>query len=85
VYSNRWKSIAYTLFMNFTFSDLVEEIRHRPIEEKIELKEVIDHDLIEARREEIFQNSIEGIKAWESGKLTPTSDVDELIRRLEQE
>ena len=71
--------------MNITFSDLVEEIRHRPIEEKIELKEVIDHDLIEARREEIYQNSLEGIQAWESGKLTPTSDVDELMRRLEEE
>ena len=71
--------------MNLTFSDLVEEIRHRPIQEKIELKEVIDHDLIEERREEIYQNSLEGIRAWESGTLVPTSDIDELMRRLEKE
>ena len=71
--------------MNITFSDLVEEIRQRPLDEKIELRDVLDHDLIELRREEIYQNSLDGIREWESGKLQPTSDVDELMRRLEEE
>jgi hypothetical protein len=71
--------------MSLTFSDLVEEIRHRPIEEKVGLKEVLDHDLIEAKREEIYQSSLEGIALWESGKLKPTSDIDEHMRRLEEE
>ena len=71
--------------MSLTFSDLVEEIRHRPIEEKVGLKEVLDHDLIEAKREEIYQSSLEGTALWEKGKLIPTSDIDEHMRRLEEE
>jgi hypothetical protein len=71
--------------MGITFSDLVEEIRHRPIEEKIELKEVLDHELIDARREEIYRHGIEGRELFEQGKLTPTSDIDDLMQRLDAE
>jgi predicted transcriptional regulator len=71
--------------MSLTFSELVDEIRHLPLEDKLELKEVFDRDLIEARREEIYQNGLEGLRELEAGRLTPTSDIAEHIRRLEAE
>jgi hypothetical protein len=71
--------------MGLTFSDLVDEIRRLPVEGKRDLKELLDHDLIAMRREEIYQNGQEGMRAWEEGELTPTSDINEHIRRLEEE
>jgi len=68
-----------------SFLDLVEAVRQRPVEEQIELQEILRHDLIDLRREEIYQNHLEGIALWEQGKLTPSSDVDEIMRRLEEE
>jgi hypothetical protein len=71
--------------MNHTFSDLVDEVRELPVSDMAELRSVIDHELIEARREEIYLNHLEGISLWEQGKLTPSSDIDEIMRRLEEE
>jgi hypothetical protein len=69
-----------------TFADLVEEVRTLPLEEKVELKEVLEHELTDALREEIYQGHLEAVQLWNEGKLPhPTSDVDELIRRLEAE
>ena len=71
--------------MDHTFSDLVDEVRELPVSDMAELRSVIDHELIEARREEIYFNHLEGISLWEQGKLTPSSDSDEILRRLEEE
>ena len=71
--------------MSFTFSDLIEEIRQRPVEEKIEIKEILEHDLIQSERERMHQNHLESMREWEEGKITPAKNVDELIRRLDAE
>ena len=65
-----------------TFSDLVEEVRHRPVDEMEELKHVLDHELIEVERERLYLEHLESVAEWESGKLKPTSDIDEFIRSL---
>lgn len=68
------------------FADLVEEIRILPIEEKVELKEVLERELVEANRKELYQGHLEAVRMWNEGGLPkPTSDVDELLRRLESE
>jgi hypothetical protein len=71
--------------MSFTFADLVEEIRHRPMEEKVEIKEILEHDLIHTERERMYQNHLESMREWEGGKIVSARDVDDLIRRLEAE
>ena len=68
--------------MSFTFSDLVEEVRILPPEEMAELRKVIDHELIRVRREEMLANRHEGIELWQQGNLSPSSDADEIMRRL---
>ena len=71
--------------MSFTFADLVEEIRQRPIEEKVEIKEIIEHDLVHSERERMYRNHVESMREWEEGKIVPAKNVDDLIRRLEAE
>ena len=69
--------------MHMTFSDLVEEVRHRPVEEKAELEHLLKRDLIEARRKKMHLNHIRAVEEVQSGKRVPTSDVREFMRRLE--
>ena len=68
--------------MNNTFSELVDEVRSLPVGEMTELRNVIDHQLIDIRREEIHANHLEGIEMWKRGELVPSSDPDEILRRL---
>lgn len=68
-----------------TFADLVEEIYHRPLDEQIELREILEHRLRAARREEIYQNHLTSLEELKAGQLHFTSDVDELMRQLESE
>jgi hypothetical protein len=67
-----------------TFLDLVEEVRHRPVEEMEELKHVLDHELIEAERDRLYLDHLESVSEWESGKLKPTSDIEEFLRSLDE-
>ena len=68
--------------MTITFSDIVEGIRSLPLRAKFELRDVLDRELIEARREEIDRSHDETMAEWERGELHPTSDVNEIMRRL---
>jgi hypothetical protein len=68
--------------MSMTFSDLVEEIRHRPVEERVELREILEKDLIAARRAEIHQNHAQSLEELKNGTLTFSSDFDELMDQL---
>jgi len=65
--------------MSFTFSDLVEEIRLRPVEEKVEIREIIEHDLIHSERERMHLNHIESMREWEEGKVIAAKSVDDLL------
>ena len=71
--------------MSFTFSDLVEEIRLRPMDEKVEIKDILEHDLIHAERERMYQNHLESMREWEEGKIVPVKSVDDFIRSLEED
>jgi hypothetical protein len=68
--------------LSLTFSDIVDGIRQLPLDDKTELRELLDHELIAARRIEIDASHDETLAEWERGELIPTSDVDELMRRL---
>ncbi|MDP4233065.1 MAG: hypothetical protein Q8922_12725 [Bacteroidota bacterium] len=69
---------------SMTFSDLVEEVRHRSVEQKVELEHLLKRDLIEARRKEIYENHLQAVEEAKSGKRVPTSDVSEFMRRLDE-
>lgn len=64
--------------MNTTFVDVVENVKQLSIEEKQELKDLIDSYLIEERREEIYQNYQASKEHLANGKLKFSSNLDEL-------
>jgi hypothetical protein len=69
--------------MSMTFSDLVEEVRHRPVNEKAELEHLLKRDLIEARRTEMHENHLQAVAEAKNGMRIPTSDVNEFMKRLD--
>src|ERR1017187_5640659 len=68
--------------MSLTFFDIVEALRKLPLDDKSELRELLDHELIAARRSEIDASHAETMAEYSHGELKPTSDVNEIIRRL---
>jgi hypothetical protein len=68
--------------METTFASVVDSVRDLPLEAKTELKDLLDSYIIEERREEILRNGEEGRKEYEEGKLTFSSNVDELMASL---
>jgi hypothetical protein len=68
--------------MNTTFVDVVEDVKQLSIEEKQELKGLIDSYLIEERREEIYQNYQTSKENLTDGKLQFSSNLDELEAML---
>jgi hypothetical protein len=68
--------------MNTTFVDVVEDVKQLSIEEKIELKDLIDSYLIEECREEIYQNYEQSKANFADGKLQFSSNFDELEAML---
>jgi hypothetical protein len=65
-----------------TFNNIVENIYNLPLEERQELKNLLEHNIADARRDEIaknFKNSKEELK---SRKLLFSSNIDELKKML---
>lgn len=70
--------------MNGTFSSIVEEVQKLSIEEKEELRQLLDKYLIEARREEIHNNYLATREEEKQGKLKTASTVEDFRRMLEE-
>jgi len=68
--------------MSQTFADVVEDVRQLSPAEREELQEIIKRSLIEERRREILQNCESGLQELREGKLTFTSDLEELQKQL---
>lgn len=64
------------------FNDLVDQIYKMPLEDKLELKNLLEHNIAESRREEIANNAKEAKKEHKSGKLSFSSDIQELKNML---
>jgi hypothetical protein len=66
------------------FSELVEEVRHRPLDEQEQLERLLKQEIVKARRERIHRSHETAVEEVRSGKRIPTTDVDEFMRRLDQ-
>lgn len=66
------------------FNELIEAIKSLSLEEKEEIKFLIERYLIEERREEIYQNYKESLKELEEGKIKFTSSIDKLKETIEE-
>lgn len=64
--------------MNLTFESLVDELRKCSLEEKEELKSLLDRWMIEERRKEILGHYDQSHAELREGKLQFTADVRQL-------
>lgn len=65
-----------------SFSNLLEEIKSLSIDEKIEIRNLLDKYLIEERREEIYNSYIQSMDEFREGKMTVYSDISKLKSNL---
>ncbi len=66
----------------YTFNEMVDKIYSLPLEEKIELKNLLEHNISEERRNEIGANFKKAKDEHISGKLSFSSKLEELKKML---
>lgn len=71
--------------MNTSFAAIVEEVQKLSKEEKEDLYALLEKYLVEARREEIYQNYQDSKERVHRGELRFSDDVDELRKSLEEQ
>lgn len=64
------------------FNEVIEKVFSLPLEEKMELIDILEHHIDEGRRNEIAQNGITSKEEYKTGKLLFSSDIDELKQML---
>ena len=67
---------------NAPFNNIVETIYGLPLEDRIELKSLLEHNIADSRREEIALSYKEAQEEHKSGKLKFSDDIDELMGML---
>lgn len=68
--------------MNNEFNTIVESIYNLPLEEKQELKNLLEHNIADARRDEIALNYKSANAEYKAGKLKFSSSIKELKKML---
>ena len=68
--------------MSATFATLVENMRSCSIEEKLELKSLLERSLIEERREEILADHRRSLAEFKTRKPKFSSSISELKKSL---
>jgi len=64
------------------FNDILEKIYNLHLEDKLELKNLLEHNIAEARRDEMAENFIKAQEEYHSGKLQFSSDIKALKKLL---
>jgi len=64
------------------FSHIVETVYDLPLEFKEELKDLLEHNIADARRREIANNYKIAQKEYKAGKLKSSSSIKELKKML---
>ena len=65
-----------------SFATLVENVRSCSTEEKLELKSLLEREIIETRRREIKGNGRRSMEELKRGKLKFSSSINELKKML---
>ena len=67
---------------NGPFNNIVEKIYNMPLEDRMELKDLLEHNIADSRREEIALSYKEAQEEHKAGKLKFSDDIDELMGML---
>jgi hypothetical protein len=66
-----------------SFTEIVDDIQTLPLDDKLELKILLEKYIIEERREEIYQNHLIAQEMAKKGELKFSHNTDELMKILE--
>jgi tRNA A22 N-methylase len=66
-----------------TYNILIDEIKKLPLDEKEDLKILLDKYLIEEKRNNIYENYKESLSEVKEGKIKFSSNTDELKKSLD--
>lgn len=70
--------------MNITFDGLMDRVRELTLDEKEEMRFVIERTIAEERREDIYENYITSKKESQKCKLEFSSDLDRLKKMVDE-
>jgi len=65
------------------FIDVVESVYNLPLEDREELKSLLEHNIADARRDEILLSYKQAQAEHRAGKLKFSDDIDALMQMLE--
>ena len=65
-----------------TYNKLVYDIKKFPLDEKEDLKNLLDKYLIEEKRKSIYENYKESLSEVKEGKVKFSSNIDKLKKKL---
>ena len=65
-----------------SFNTLVSAIYKLPVEERLELKNLLEHNIMNTRRDEILANYKQTNEAYKADKLKFSSNINELKNML---
>jgi len=63
---------------NLSFNSIVEVIYNLSLDDRLELKNLLEHNIADARRNEIFENFKKAQAENKSGQLKFSSNINEL-------
>lgn len=64
------------------FNNIIETIYGLPLEDRLEIKNLLEHNIADARRQEIVNNYKKSYQELKSGKLKFSSKLYELKKML---
>lgn len=70
--------------MDITFNGLMDRVRELTLDEKEEMRFVIERTIIEERRGEIYKNYVAGRKECQNGGVKFSSNLDRLKKMVEE-
>jgi len=68
--------------MTFHYNDIVDKIYSLPLEDKVELKDLLENNIADSRRAEIQQHYKQAKDEERSGNLNFSSNIDDLKKML---
>jgi hypothetical protein len=79
-------SLRYIFFcmktQHLQFNNIVETIYNMPLDDKLELKSLLEHNIADSRRSEIAENYKRTLEEQKSGKLKFSSKISDLKKML---
>lgn len=67
---------------SFEYNNIVESLYNLPLEDKIELKSLLEHNIAESRRDEIASNFKKTAVEYKAQKLIFSSNIKQLKKLL---